>query len=476
MEEQTMTRFANIEVANDDDINPAPTFAPPPPVVQVAAAPAVQAPPAPQTGDIDPEGAARANAGDALAKKAGLAFSGPTFYAFGTVGGWGGAASAARAEISAQPLLTILADAADQMVEQECRRGDIVPVASLVYTPEDIIKRAHKLAGAGLPMSVQALKALMTHLNAPGGCYLADDRLTGELRASHVKAWLDNFLAQDAEKEKIHNTTQLLKSFSKRKPFEPARLKLLSKLDTEGQRSAYGVVGEDYPYQYGMDRVIRDVMESLPPETRGRLTYDASTTRWQVEATLVQEFAPTVGEIHRLGIKFGAHDAGSGAYHGRMFAVRVRCINFTLLHASKKLGRVRHVGDQASLRERVLSMISTGAEVMKEYSDLYKEANETAIIDRAYAGEGDARTVFAALVEAGRLPPLDGASNAVDRYFTAWLKEPGMDRASFINAATRAAHESSWSNLWAADVIEEAASNMLYQHVVLTPAQYEAVA
>jgi hypothetical protein len=83
--------------------------------------------------------------------------------------------------------------------------------------------------------------------------------------------------------------------------------------------------------------------------------------------------------------------------------------------------------------------------------------------------------VFRALIKAGYVSAPDGAEVAVDNYHQAWLKEPGETRSAYVNAITRAAHESPWSNPWATDELEEQAGKLLYNHVVLSPAQMEAV-
>jgi len=430
--------------------------------------------------NVDQEAATRAHAAANLADKGGLTFGGNTLFAWGTRGQWGTAAQNARQELSNQPLLSTLATTATNMITSEERRGDVVAANTLAYGPGDLIRRLGKAAGTGLPVGVQALKQLMLRIEAPGGGYLADPRLTGELRQVHVNHWLG--LRNEAEKlERVaHEAQQQLikerKPLHTPVPFEPARVKLLSKMNTDGKRVAYGVVGPNYPHTYGMDAVIRDVLGMFPGETRGVLVYDAETTKWRVDAAIGAEFEPCVGDIFRLGVKFGAHDAGGGSYWASLYGIRVRCVNFTKLHAVKKLGRVRHIGTIAALQKRVKDLIEVGAESVRGFSELYKEANEEAIVSREWDKEGgDAATVFRALIEGGYVTAPEGADIAVPRFVTAWEKERGETRAHFVNAITRAAHESPWSNPWATDDLEEEASKLLYNHVVISPKLMEAV-
>jgi hypothetical protein len=224
-----------------------------------------------------------------------------------------------------------------------------------------------------------------------------------------------------------------------------------------------------------MDAVIRDVVASFPGEVRGVLVYDAATTKWRVDAALGAQFEPVVGDIHRVGVKFGAHDAGGGAYWADLYAIRVRCVNFSKLNAGRKLGRVRHVGSIEALRKRIASLLEVGTTALHQFSELWKEANETAIIDTAYGAGGDCRDVFRALIKAGyvsaptarrgrrELPP--GVAEGARR---------DAQRVRQRHHARRA--RVPWSNPWATDELEEQAGKLLYNHVVLSPAQMEAVA
>lgn len=436
---------------------------------------------------IDTEARDRATASDAIATAAGLRFKEPTLFAWGTrmIGVGVDAHKRARAELSAQPLMATLAADAAALVAKEARRGDVATLAQLSYAADDRLRT--KAGSAGVPMGVQPLKQLLVRAEAPGGGYLADARLPGSLRAPHITHWLDLHRAGEAEalkavkQENAKRTAEVLRTGAPAASLKleelptPKRVKLLSKLDDKGERTLYGVTGPKYPHTYGMDAVIRDVMAGLPGDVRGSLFYDASTTKWRVDAALGTEFTPCVGDLHRVGLKFGSHDAGGGSYWASLYAIRVRCVNFTQISAGKKLGRVKHVGSVEALRDRVKALLDVGSNVLQQYSDLWAEANQTALIADSDAAGGDARAVFRALIEAGHLPAPDGRDQAVENYFNAWVQEPGANRSDYVNAATRAAHEAPWSSPWATDEIEESASQMVYQHVCLNFSQIEAV-
>jgi hypothetical protein len=119
---------------------------------------------------------------------------------------------------------------------------------------------------------------------------------------------------------------------------------MLSKLAEGGKRVIYGAVGEKYPFEYGMDAVIRDVVASFPGEVRGVLVYDAVDHQVARGRGAGRPVRACRRRHPPVGVKFGAHDAGGGAYWADLYAIRVRCVNFSKLNAGRKLGRVRHVG------------------------------------------------------------------------------------------------------------------------------------
>jgi len=430
------TRISLLEV---DDVAPVRAPVAPAPLVLEAFEGAGRA------GDIDPEGRARALAGAKLADVAGLAFSEPTFFVAGTQGQWGDKAKAARLALDSGATLRELAQEARTLVSAEGRRGDVVGLAGLTYGTDDRVRT--RVGSTGAKCSPQALKQLMARANAPGGGYLANGALSGELRAPHVAHWLGRAVEADTD----------------------AEIKLLSKIDAKtGQRGVYGTVGPRFPHDYGMDRVIADLAKVLPEQARGALVYDASSTRWRVDAAIGAPIEITVGEIHRLGIKFGAHDAGGGAYYATLYGVRARCVNFSEIQLTKKLGRVRHIGSAEALRERILELVTGADEAMKAYVEVYRESHEAQL-----AADESPRDVFAALIKRGYITAPGGDTDvAIDNFMHAWEQEPMRTRAGYLNAVTRAAHESVWSSPWVTDELEAEAGQALYQRVTLDAAAF----
>lgn len=451
------SRFSLIEI---DGLDSKPQVAAPAMTTPVQGEPTAPA----RLDSLDQEGRARAVLVDEVLREHGLAFSEPTFFAWGTRGSWLDKAKRARAELHAMPLHRELAEEARRVVSAEGRRGDVVDFSSVAYGQDDRLRTRQGSHGARC--TPQALKQLLARADAPGGAYLCDPRIDGLLREPHVNHWL-------GVRRGVEAATRRANADANRKAPAPQQTKLLSKLDGLGGRCVYGVVGPRYPHDYGMDRVIADVQGMFPGEARGTLHYDAATTRWRVDAAVGAEFEPVVGDVYRLGVRYGAHDAGGGSYFADLYGIRVRCVNFTKIKGLKRLGRVRHVGSVDELQARVKELVGAGAEAMEGYAEAVREANESAIVERSL-NHGDARLVFHALVEGGYAPAPGGDRDAaVEAYHNAWLVEPGHTRLDFVNAITRAAHEAPWSSPWVTEEIEDAAGELLYNRLVLTDKQLE---
>ena len=477
MNSDSAARFGGL-IIDGVDGKPAPKATPAPvtapAAVTLAAAAVLTAPAAPApragtegkgtAGPVDTEGRARAIASDAVAAKHGLIAREPTLFTWGTNGQWGNAAYKARQELRARPLLSDFAGEVRARVAAEGRRADKVALPTLVYgvdgrlrTPTGIEK-----GSPGAVMTAHSFRQLLNRAGAPGYAagYLGSDELPGELRAPHVQHWIKR--ATEAN--------------TKTKTVDDVRGVLLSKrIDPAGApgHHVYGVVSEDYA-RYDMDRVVADVVAACPGTARGSLRYDATTTRWSMDATIGADFEPVVGDIHRVVLRIGGHDAGGGSISVQLFAERVRCLNFSKVHLSSKVkGRIRHVGSRVGAQVRAL--LDVQGEALKDFADAWRDANQEGIIrDVELREQGDARKVFAALIAAGHIDAPEGEDIAVERFFTAWLKEPGYNRADFVNAVTRAAHESPWSNPWAAEALEEQAGELLYNRLTLAPSQIAA--
>lgn len=402
-----------------------------------------------RAGEIDQAGRERAIATDDVAIKHGMARSEDTLYVWGTRGNWGDKAKNARAELAARPLVKDFAASVVEMIKDEDRRALVVKLPTLTYGADDRLRPTPGLMGA--PMTSHAFRQLLARADAPAysSGYLGNARLNGALRAPHVNEWLAQAM------EVPHSDTK------QKAPIEGV---LLSKIH-RGDRHFYAVVSGKYA-RYDLNQVTADVARSCPATSRGSLMYDPETTRWSMDATIGAEFEPVVGDVHRVALRVSGNDAGGGSISVGLFAERVRCLNFSKVHLSSKVkNRIRHVG--ADVGSQVRALLSVQAEALTDFAAVWREANEDAIIDGVDSSGGDARKVFAALIDKGYVDAPDGAELAVERFFGAWLKEPGAHRADYVNAITRAAHEAPWSSPWTAEKLEDQAGELLYNRVVI---------
>lgn len=412
-------------------------------------------------GDIDAEGRARAIRSGLLAARHGLIPNEATFFSWGTRGQWGDAAAKARLELRARPLIAEAAASVTATVAAEQRKATPRQLTELTYTDSDRLTRRVGKPADGARMTARAFAQLLSRAGAApyAATYLGHESTPAAMRADHVRHWLGK--ATDTVQVK-GDRGQLTGETHE----EPRDAVILSKLDAQGERYVYGVVSDSYA-RYDLDAVIRDVQAAVPPTSRVAVSYNPESTRWRADITIGAEFEPVVGDIHRVTLRVRSSDAGGGSVTVELYAERARCLNFSKIKLRGKLGRVRHVG--ADVAAKVRALLDVQAEALHDFSAVWADANRDALIGEALQGDGEARDVFRALIKAGHLPAPEGEEVAVERYFGAWLKEPGHTRADFVNAATRAAHEAPWASPWTGEAIEEAASDLLYQTVHLNP-------
>ncbi len=405
-------------------------------------------------GDIDAEGRKRAIASAEIATRHGLVPTEATFYSFGTRGQWGTAAAKKRAEFNARPLISKVAADVEQLIQSERRRADIVTLSDLRYGSDDKIRRAKATGNPGIAMTRHALGQLLQRSGAAPFAtnYLTHPTVPAEMRVPHVQHWLNNAPSIKIEDKQV-----------------PITGSILSKNNAAGERYAYGVVSDKYA-RYDIDAVMRDVAKAVPGTSRATMVYNAESTRWRLDVSIGAQFEPVVGDVHTVILRFRGSDAGAGSIIGGMMAERARCLNFSTIRLNGKNTRVRHVG--TTVGERVRALLEVQGAALQEFAAAWKDANEEAIIGRALQGDGEARKVFGALVDAGHVDAPEGKEMAVERFFNAWLEEPGYMRSDFVNAITRSAHEAQWSSPWVSEALEDQASELLYNRLVLNPDKF----
>lgn len=239
-------------------------------------------------------------------------------------------------------------------------------------------------------------------------------------------------------------------------------------------RECYALVSPSY-VPYDLDRAARDLRQAVPHDARASIRYDGQ--RATVDVVLQNPYrldggdVAAVGETHRVRLRMRTADDGSGGYHLSLLAERVRCINLTLLHASRSLFHGTH--RQEGLGELVQQALAEVAPTMEQFASVWRESWRDYWVDKHTRGHLSGEEAIRRIVGSGkyRIPGLGGEEGTLDACLAALAEEPGDSRAHVHNALTRAAHTSptTWATRWADEECEEQASKLLYQTVRWLP-------
>jgi hypothetical protein len=171
--------------------------------------------------------------------------------------------------------------------------------------------------------------------------------------------------------------------------------------------------------------------------------------------------------MHRVAVTVRTGDMGNEGYDISLSAIKIRCINATLLRGKGNSLARRHVGNPESLRAAVRELFNNVAPAMEEFSALWREGNERRIIDDADGTPLSVETCFRRLIKNGYLSMPTGAETDpfVAALMQAWEYEPGDSYRAIHDAVTRLAHTGSWQSAWVTEELEEQASELLYARV-----------
>ena len=173
-----------------------------------------------------------------------------------------------------------------------------------------------------------------------------------------------------------------------------------------------------------------------------------------------------VGRAHRILTTISSADDGSESLRIKFKAIRIACINCTLVADTKLMFERRHVGED--LGYFFMQALQKAGEAMTRFSDVWKDANEKAIVDKATGGKMSPEETFRRLIAHGYVNvPWVKEPELLSKLMTCFEKEPGTTAAHINMAISRLAHEGSgsWKSPWYVDALEEAAGNVLFQNV-----------
>lgn len=231
-----------------------------------------------------------------------------------------------------------------------------------------------------------------------------------------------------------------------------------------GDRRCFAVMSDVYQ-SYSVDKLAEQVRKQMPKDAHANIVYDGSFTK--IEVSFANDFKLDevgVGRLHKVMAVISTSDDGTAPLSVSFKAVRIRCINCTLIDDEKVLFRKMHLGH--GFEEAVNFAIGKAETAISIFGDRWRAANEQSYHNKYDGTPLSAQDVFQRLVahDYVRVPGY-GKVEAVELLMTAWNEEPGDTAAAVNRAITRLAHEGSFSSPWATDELEETAGRLLFQNV-----------
>lgn len=409
----------------------------------------------------DPETIARLDANAAAARARGYVLP-PTVKPYGSpLVEWGRENfRGMRKGHEALPIVEDACDAADAAVRAEERRDEVLPLKSLsmlatgdIATPFGICK-----------VEQEGVRAIMRR--AVG----ADDEEAGTFDASACPTGGPDYISEvPVDLRRTNFNYWMPRAVTKKGKAREVKLRLRKTGFADGgiaDVAIWGAVGPKYP---GPDvrGILSIVKRFAQPGARCEIFYDAPTSRCKVNVIYATDIRPeqaAAGEIFKAGWSIEFADNGTRSFRVLSFVIRNLCVNLIITHtATVEEGRTAHRGTEESIIRAIETNIASGADRIRIFSEAWGNAEKERVIE---SGKSP-RDTFDALVQRG-LVSLQGLKKdeMVNRLYAAWQREPGYNRASIVNAVTRAAHNDRWRSPWAAAQVEEEGSKLLYVRVL----------
>lgn len=238
----------------------------------------------------------------------------------------------------------------------------------------------------------------------------------------------------------------------------------------DGTRTCYAVVGSRYGV-CDLDFVAREVARAMPKDAHATWTYNDA--KGLIEVSLAPTFDSGeigVGRLTRIMTTIKSADDGTGSIDIGYKAVRIRCINCTLITDDRLTFKRRHVGQHVS--EIFREALAKSGLAMEIFASKWREANMRSIVDKVDGGKLGVEETFKRLVAHGYVHvPHVSKVDLVAKLMHAYEREPGSGAAGINMAITRMAHESAheWRSVWYVDDLERQAGDLLFQNVFELP-------
>jgi len=245
---------------------------------------------------------------------------------------------------------------------------------------------------------------------------------------------------------------------------------------TTNMKQCFAAVGKNYQ-AFDWDQLAAVTKATqYPSDARADVKYDGSRATFEVVLHNPYEVDELgVGRLFRVAIIISSADNGTEGYRIKYKAVRIACINCTLVSDENLVFRTTHRGNK--IQDVVEAAIRASSTALDSFASRWSDAYTKQYHDRYDGTPLGAEETFKRLIAAKKIVvPHLNRDDLLSYLMTAWNKEPG-DTVAHVNAAiTRMAHESapSWKSPWYQEDLEEAAGELLYQkNYVIEPIDEE---
>jgi hypothetical protein len=233
-----------------------------------------------------------------------------------------------------------------------------------------------------------------------------------------------------------------------------------------GERQAFSAMGSRYK-AFDVDQLagVLAAAQSVAG-AKGEFLYDGQ--RAQLKAIYhsdIKAEGAVAGELFKACVVIDTSDDGSQGIRVRAAVVRNLCRNLIILDQSEQVEYTAHTRDD--MRTVCTDMVKRAFGKIDAFAKQWTEATRDKVLDQV-PDTYDVRHIFKQLWDQALIGVTGiDEDQQLDRFVSAWKKEPGYTRADVINAVTRAAHEESWSNPWDSTDLEEQAGQLLYNRLQL---------
>lgn len=230
--------------------------------------------------------------------------------------------------------------------------------------------------------------------------------------------------------------------------------KLRTRRTANGERSIYAVTSPQYA-AVDAPEVLAAAAAAIG-DANAEITYDGSSTRatclWMPD-TVIDLAA---GDIFKAGIRISTDDTGRGRIRVEAVLFRNLCLNLIIIgEASKTTLDQVHRGDTGDIVSRIKAAAESAAKCIDPFLDMWGKARKVRVEDPIEA--------LRSLVYGGALAPATKGERegALAALTAAFAVEPGNTLADLVNAATRAAHESTDLEADYRDFLERRAASLV---------------